>query len=773
MRKSVFKHRRLWLVSAVLAPMLLPAPAGAQVATGEPSTTDPASKSTAGQTTQAPTTTATPEGETEGLRDIIVTGTKTGEQNLQRTPIAVSVVDSRLLQDQGLSTVQDIANYVPNLTFTRNTGQAIIYIRGIGSSNAAAGSDPSVTQQIDGVYIARPTAQVGDFLDVERIEVLRGPQGTLYGRNAVGGTINIISRQPTDTFTGRFRVGYGNYDEKTAEGFVAGPLANGLSASLAGTYRQHDGYFNNIAPGAPDVGAAKRYGTRAQLRWEPGSNVDVTLRGDYQRIDDIFESYDHLLLRAPFNAPLANSLVGSFRDVAVNLAQTNEVDTGGVSLDINYRLGGGFALKSITAGRALKSRIVNDSDQTEINAQTLRVAENQRQFSQEFNLNYTGDRLQAVAGLFFFADRDEQINNNFQPPSIATPAPASAIIQAAPVIHTESYAAFVQGSFEVIDGLRAILGLRYTTENKRIDQNFTRTSLNPATLGANAPGFPIVFSAERKDDAFTPKFGIDYQITPTAFVYGSATRGFKSGGFNNTARAAATAGFNPEEIWAYEAGAKTQFLDRRVRVNLTGFIYDYTDLQVRQLLGPGNAFVANAASARVKGVELETLLKPSPEIQFSFNLSYLDARYRAFTTASVATSYATLIPGQRPSGVPGVNVYNASGNRLESTPKWSGVVGIDWTPRISDAYRFNAHVDVAFRGRTFFDASNIPISSQKRYGLLNANVGFGPDVGWKVEAFVKNAFDKKFYQVISGSGPEPGGIVGDPQTYGIRLGYTF
>lgn len=772
MRTPAHNRHILWLAAALVSPLAMAGVAGAQVATGEPSTTDPASTGTSAQANQQPTT-VQEQPETEGLRDIVVTGTKLGTQNLQRTPVAVSVIDSKLLQDQGLSTVQDVANYIPNLTFTRNTGQAIIYIRGIGSTNAAAGSDPSVTQQVDGVYIARPTAQVGDFLDVERIEVLRGPQGTLYGRNAVGGTINIISRQPSDILTGRFRVGYGAYDEKTAEGFVSGPLANGLAASIAGTYRQHDAYFHNIVPGVPDVGSAERYGGRAQLRYEPASNVDVTLRGDYQRIDDVFESYDHLLLPAPFNAPLANSLVGSYRDVAINIPQTNKVSTGGVSLDVNWRLGGGFALKSITAGRKLKSRIVNDNDQTEVPSQVLRVDENQKQFSQEFNLNYTGSRLQAVAGVFFFADRDEQINNNNQPPSIATPAPASAIVQAAPVVHTESFAVFAQGSYELLDRLRAVAGLRYTTEKKRIDQNFTRTSLNPATLGANAPGFPIIFTTDRRDDAFTPKFGLDYQITLTVFVYGSATRGFKSGGYNNAARAPATAGFNPEKLWAYEAGAKTQFLDRKLRVNLTGFIYDYTDLQVRQLIGPGNAIVTNAASAKIKGVELETLLKPVPVVQLSFNLSYLDTRYREFTTASIATSYARLIPNQRPGGVPGVNVFDASGNRLESTPRWSGVVGVDLTPPVGDGYRLDAHVDLGFRGLTYFDASNIAIASQKAYALLNANVGFGPLTGWKVEAFVKNALDRKYYQVISGSGSEPAGIVGDPRTYGVRLGYTF
>lgn len=537
----------------------------------------------------------------------------------------------------------------------------------------------------------------------------------------MGGTINIISRQPSKTPTGRVRVGYGNYNAKTAEAYLSGPLADTVSASIAGTYRDHDAFFNNVVPGAPDVGEAKRAGARAQLRYEPTADLDVTLRGDYSLIDENYESYDHLLGRLPYNAPLANALVGSYRDVAINEDQRNKVDTGGVSLDIDYRLGGGLGFKSITAFRKLKSEIFNDSDASDVRAQLLRVVEKQRQFTQEFNLSYAGDRLNAVAGLFFFGDRDFQLNNNNAGPSVATPAPRAAIVQAAPTVHTRSYAAFAQANYEVVPNLRVILGIRYTTEKKTFDQNFTRTSLNPATLGVSAPGFPIIFSAERKDHAFTPKFGIDFQATRDVFLYGSVTRGFKSGGFNNTANAAATAGFDPEKITAYEAGAKTQFLDRKLRVNLTGFSYDYKDLQVRQLIGIGNAVVSNAASARVRGIELETLAKPVPWVQISANLSYLDAKYRKFTTASIATSYANLIPNQVVRN--GVATFDASGNRLQATPRWSGVFGIDLTPNVSAEYDLDVHIDYAFRGRAFFDASNIPISSQKSYGLLNANIG--------------------------------------------------
>ena len=765
------KNSGLLLAGVVLLPLAWCGSASAQsVGTAPPSgsvsdrTQRPSGGEGQTQTADGVSTDAT-VGDQSGLSDIIVTGTKLGTQNLQKTPAAVSVIDSKLLDQQGLNTLQDAAAYVPNVTFQRFGTSAGVYIRGIGSNSTNAGSDSSVTQQVDGVYIARPTAQTGDFLDVERIEVLRGPQGTLYGRNAVGGTFNIISRQPSNTFGGQVRVGYGAYNEVTAEGFVTGPIvADQLSASLSATYRDHDAYFQNIVPGVPSLGAAHRFGTRAQLRWAPTAAFDVTLRGDYSLIRDIAENYDQLLRPVAF-APLASSLVGSYRQNAVDGSQNANVDSGGVSLDANYRFGNGFAVKSITAWRKLKSSSNNDNDATEIPVQFLNQTERQRQFSQEFNLNYQAQRLRGVVGLYYFGDQDNQVNFGPVPPSVATPAARSALLNAQASVRTRSYAAFAQGSYEILPHLDLILGARYTTETKDFDQNFARTSLNPATLGISAPGFPILFGIGRTDKAFTPKFGIDYQVTPDVFLYGSVTRGFKSGGFNNAATSAATAGFNPEKIWAYEAGIKTQFFDRRVRVNLTAFDYDYSDLQVRQFISVGNAVISNAASAKVKGVELETLFRPASDVQLSGNVAYLDAHYGSFTAAPIASAYGYLFPT-------GAISFDASGNRIENSPQWSGIAAIDYTPKVGN-YRFTAHLDYALRGKVFFDPSNVAIASQGPVGLFNANISVGPERGVRIEAFVKNLTDKKYFVLIAGNGLVPAGLSADPRTYGVRIGFEF
>ncbi|MBL4801592.1 MAG: TonB-dependent receptor [Emcibacter sp.] len=716
--------------------------------------------------TQAIATANANENNDFALEEIVVTASKTGAQGLQSTAIAVSVIGGSLMEEQGLHNIKDLASYVPGLTFGRNIATAIIYMRGIGSNG---GSDPSVTTQVDGVYIARATGQMSDFLDVERIEVLRGPQGTLYGRNATGGTINIISRQPSSEFEGKIGLAYGNYNTFEGGAYLTGPLSGDkLTASLALNYRSHDAYFENIAPAGHDIATGNSGGGRLQVRWEPTENIVATTRADYAEVDEHIESYSHLVAALPFSAPLANSLVGSFSDVALDGDQTLESWIGGVSEEINWQINDDLTLNSTTAWRRTKTRAFNDNDASELDLLYFRSTGDTTQFSQEVNLQYVGDRIRGVVGAFYLHDKDTPGSRVAIPPSVITPVHRAAIRGAFPTLKSNSFAIYAQGDYEILEDLRLILGGRYTTEKKTIDQSFEATSLNPASLGAVPPGFPITFFTERKDEAFTPKIGLDYQATEDVFLYASATKGFKSGGFNGQARSAESAGFAPEVIWSYEVGAKTEWFDDRLRVNVTGFYYNYEDLQVRQLLGPGNSVISNAASATIKGFELEAVARPTVDIQITTVLSYLNARYENFPTASIPGGFSPYVSNQNCAG--GVCTIDASGNLLNGAPKWSGMVAFDYTPQVGE-YDLRVHLDYAFRSRTYFDASNITESSQEAYGLINANLGFGSseDGGWQFEVFGKNLANRGYYQIVAGNGPAPGAIVGDPRTFGVRV----
>jgi iron complex outermembrane recepter protein len=708
----------------------------------------------------------------DSLAEIVVTATKTGSQQLQKTPVAVSVVGGEFMAIQGLSNIKDLAPYVPSLTFSQNTAAAIIYIRGIGSNNVAAGSDPDVTMQVDGVYIARPIGEFSDFLDVDRVEVLRGPQGTLYGRNAVGGTINVISRQPTDTPTGEVRVTGGNFSLLQGDAYVSGPIRDNLQASIAVTFKTHSPYFDNIVPGKPGVGEANRGGGHLQLRAELTDQLTATTRADFSRVGgERFESYSQVVAPTPFPS-LANSIVGSFRQVALNGDQYLNQENGGVSEDLTFQLSPELLLKSITAWRRSSFSLTNDNDATEFTLQQSHQAESDSAVSQEFNLQYRSGPLRSVAGVYYFSDADIQRQTVDVPPSVITPAPRALFVAVSPDIKSRSYAFFAQASYTMVERLTATLGARYTSERKTLDQDVLRSSENPATFGAVLPGFPIGFHSSRDDSAFTPKIGLDYQLTEDALLYASATKGFKSGGFNFSATTPATAGFAPEKIWSYEGGLKTEWLEHRLRVNATGFYYDYTDLQVQQLISAGTLTIGNAATAHVKGLELEAVGKVTRDLQLTLNGSFLDARYGTYNNASVPSGLVRFVPGE--TCVATVCTVDASGRRLNQAPRFSALAAIDETHGFG-TLSATAHVDYSWRDHTFFDPSNVLVASQGSYGLLNASLGLGSSgiTGWRAEIFGRNLTDKGYYQTIAASSVTVNGLVGDPRTYGLQLNWHW
>jgi iron complex outermembrane receptor protein len=703
------------------------------------------------------------------LQEIVVTATKTGAESLQKTPLAISVVGGEQLVSQGLRNIHDLAQFVPNVTYGQNTASAEIYIRGIGSNNIGAGSDPDVTTQVDGVYIARPSGQLSDFLDVDRIEVLRGPQGTLYGRNAVGGTINVISRKPSNESGGRVELAGGNFGFGQTEAYVTGPVvADRLQGSLAFNYIHHDPYFRNIV--GPDVGAANRGGGRAQLRWEPTADIDATTRMDLSLSDESFESYSNLITRVPFPA-LANTLVGNFRDVALGDPQLMRTKMGGVGEEVNWHISEQLALKSITAWRTTRYQFSNDNDATEKQIQFSHQQETDQQVSQEFNLQYTRERFKGVTGLYFFHDQDHQTNDVLVPPSMVTPAARALFNQVSPLVRSTSGAIFSQGTVNLTHSLSLTGGARYTSENKKMDQIYTRLSENPGKPGVPFPGFPSAFHLSNDYSAFTPKFGLDWQTTDSVLLYVSATRGYKSGGFNFSAAAPSSASFQPEKIWSYEGGAKTQWLNQRLRVNATTFYYDYTNLQVQQLIAAGVLSIGNAATARVKGAELELLAKPAGDLQLTVNFAALDARYDRFTAASVPQGLTGLVPNAICVGI--TCTVDASGNYLNSAPKFSALIALDYSRPVA-GLEWSAHADYAWRARTYFDPSNVAAMSQGPYGLVNAQIGLGDRAqSWRVQLWGKNLADRTYYVITSASGLSVAGFSGDPRTFGIRLTHSW
>jgi iron complex outermembrane recepter protein len=705
------------------------------------------------------------DGPDTGLSEVVVTATKVGATSLQKTPLAIAAFTADQLNESLALNVKDIALYTPNLQVSQVATNAVIAIRGIGSNNVYAGSDPDVTMQIDGVYIARPSGQFADFLDLDRVEVLRGPQGTLYGRNAVGGTINLISRQPTDSFDSQQVFTFGNYGLAQGQAYVSGPLIPGtLQGSLSMDYIYHDDYELNVAPDAQrGIDNANHGGVRGQLRYEPADNIDMTTRADWSYLHESTESYDHLVVPYPTDT-LGATIIGNYNRVALNTPQTNYQHAGGISEDVNVRFGDHYSLRSISAYRTDSYSYFLDTDDTPLNVNFGPIQETERQVTQELDFNANYSHLTAVAGLFYFYEDDQQVSE------VIVPA-ASAAKATEPEVWTHSGAAFAQATYEFLPDLKLTVGGRYTRETKSVEANYEGLKLSPslAPIG-NLPGFPINFSTAPTFDAFTPKFGLDWQATPDALLYASATRGYKSGGVNFAATSLSTASFQPEYIWSYEVGAKTEWLDRRLRANLTAFYYDYKNLQVQSSLAAGVSVIGNAATATDKGLEAELVAQVTPAFQVNAEVSYLDARYSSFPDASVPSALKQFVVGD-PNYDSTRSTYDASGNYLNYAPRYSGSVRGQYDWRLSSTAALFARGDVYYQSRTYYDPSNSLLLSQAGYPLVNASLGYRSDVnGWTFELWGKNLADRQYLIAMAASSLEPAGVAGAPRTFGIRIG---
>lgn len=673
--------------------------------------------------------------------DILVTANRTGATRLSDTALAVTAFSQDTLDKTGIKDVRDLTALTPNLQVTQNASFSQVYIRGIGSNNVFGGSDPSSTIHLDGVYLARPASYLSNFLDVERIEVLRGPQGTLYGRNSVGGTINVVSRRPGSQLEARLQATGGNYGLARLEGYISGPVAGDtVGASLSLLASRRDGYLRNVVPGVGDADNEGTMGARAQIRLTPSAPLEIVLRGDILDSDDALAGYVKLLQTT--TDPLANSVLGDFRRVALNVQPGSKRRQWGGAGEVTYALGGGIDLKSLTAYRANRLTQVGDTDGTALNIRRTDQFEDQHQFSQEVNLTGKTGGLTFILGGYYF---DEHIVVDSSVTTFASNLRANF----SPVIDTSAWAGFAQGTYALTDWASLTAGIRYTRETKDFAQRATNFS---TVTGLPLATYPRTYSVSATYDAWTPKFGVELRPTEGVLLYASATKGFKSGGYNFSSANPAQ-GFAPETLWAYEGGAKLTLFDRLLRLDATYFHYDYTDLQVQSFLTPGVIDITNAADAKVDGVEVEAVLRPARMLQLGTNVAYLDARYANYTSA--------LLPGNI--------AFDASGNRLNLSPKWSYGLWAQADVPVGDGSLF-ARGEYSHRTRQFFTAANRGLDQQAPYSLVNASIGYSfPGDHFEVIAFGRNLGDTDYVTSTASFASGIVGRVGEPRTYGLRL----
>jgi iron complex outermembrane receptor protein len=566
--------------------------------------------------------------------DIVVTARRRAE-SLQDVPISVTAIDGGTLEDQGAVDLTAVMQRSPNTTLqiARGSNSTLIgFIRGVGQQDPLWGFEPGVGLYIDDVYVARPQGAVLDIFDVERIEVLRGPQGTLYGRNTIGGAVKYVTRRLGDEFSGRLRASYGSYNQMDLVGSIVAPIGDTLSVGGAVAYLQRDGYGTNLNTGAEhynkDVLAA-----RVSVEFAPTPDLFFRVAGDYVR-DESNARHGHRLIGnagIPAYTPLPNEY-----DTRGGAGDHNRVETRGISLTGEYHANEALILRSITAYRDGETRGQIDFDGTPLPTLDIPAFYEDDQFSQELQLVYESGSIQGIAGLYYLDGRaagafDTVLGN------------AGVTIAASGSVDTRSLAAYTDFSWSISDQFRVSAGARYTSDRREA------LVLRQTYLGLISPFFggaarnPIVtntnYTNTRTDEQFTPRLSVSYLPTRDLTFYAAYSRGFKSGGFDMRGDASLTPntvnGYDPETVDAYEVGMKAYALDRALYFSAAAFYSDYKDQQITVQVPVGAnvaSFVNNAADSRIWGIELEARANISDNFSIAAMFGYLNADFRRVIT---------------------------------------------------------------------------------------------------------------------------------------------
>jgi iron complex outermembrane recepter protein len=689
------------------------------------------------------------------LEEVVVTATRRAT-SIQDVPIAISALTADALTQAGVNRVDDLASAVPN-TFI-NTGGGLrttsVTVRGISSNPNNPGVDPSVGVFVDGVYMSRPTTLNASLYDLERIEVVRGPQGALYGKNTIAGALNFISKLPTEEFTGEARLSYGNHADTSVFGVLSGALGSDrVLGRISGSFQQRDGLTKNLATGT-QLDDIDSQSARATLLWKPMDTIDVIVRGDTSR-DRTNAGSSEIYRNGAFEVtPLADASpwdrrVSNDRDTVQNR------DTDGASLQIDVDAMDGV-LTSISAYRQFDWHNVADNDFTVLNMLSSGIDENQSEWSQELRFVSGSDGpLQYVAGAFYS-------NQSLDTASVATVGPDLGIYptEVQGVINadltTESFAAYGQVAYDFAERWNATLALRYSNESKDVEHQQTGDPFQ--ILLQDQP----LQRLSRSDSELSPSASLTYEFSDVARAYASYGRGFKAGGYNVFSISMTDpAEYEPEVVDSYELGFKAMLADERVRLNAALFYMDYQDLQVNQLVlenGVPQFTTSNAASATSQGIEVELTAKVTDTLEGSLNYGYADATYDDFRNANLAGD-------------------DYSGNRLPEAAKHTVSAALDYHRLLGAALQFTARADVTYRSAAYFEPANVTDYEQGGYALLGARVGLASANGhWGVTAWGRNLADED-YVAFRGDGViVPGQAIqtlGLPRTYGIELNVGF
>ncbi|MBY6191151.1 TonB-dependent receptor [Microbulbifer agarilyticus] len=691
------------------------------------------------------------------LEEVTVTAQKR-EQSLQEVPVAVSAISEAQLMDNGITDMTEIQKMSPNTTLqvSRGTNSTLTaFIRGIGQQDPLWGYEPGVGIYIDDVYIARPQGAVMDVFDVERIEVLRGPQGTLYGKNTIGGAVKYVTKKMTGDTEVSIGSSLGSYNQRDLKFKASTAMTDKLNIGAAVASFNRDGFGENVRTGADQYNKDILAG-RLSLEYSATDDLFFRFAAD-KTIDKSASKHGHR-----FNPGInGEAVLGSIYDTESNLPSDNRVETSGMSLTAEWQASDSITIKSVTANRKGETETVIDFDSVNSASFDVPAVYDDEQFSQEFQLIWQGDSADLVSGIYYY---DGTAAGGYD----AVLDPITVAVNGE--VDTKSLSAYAHYNWQFADQWNLNLGGRYTRDEKEADVYNAvvaglGSDLSHDKYYANSAD-PVVLAVRTdytNDDSwgeFTPRVGLDYQVSDDAMVYASYSSGFKSGGFDMrgvaTANPQTTEGYAPETVDTVEFGWKLDLLNNRMRLNGALFRADYTDMQLttQRLLDDGTTAgdVLNAGKSRIQGIELEASLALTDNLSANANLGWVDAEFIEFISG-------------------GMDISDT--RDMQNTPDTTAMVQLNWSLPVAGG-EMVVVPSASYRSDTqIFETPSI--LDQKGYTLVDLTATYySADGNWNLGLQGKNLTDTEYR--IAGydfGGPFQTGFYGAPRTIALTGNYNF
>ncbi len=761
-------------------------------------------------------------GGSKALEETVVTAQRRAE-SIQDSSLSIVALSAQEMTDNNVTQVRDLAKIVPGLQIGQAGAATQIYIRGIGDFGSTSQTNPAVAFNVDGVYVARPAGVEGNFYDLERVEVLKGPQGTLYGRNATGGAINVITQKPNfDSFGGYGSLDVGNYDKVAFQGAVNLPVTEEFALRAAVNIVDRGPYVNY------NFGDDKQESVRLHSLWQPSERLSWLLSADYTHVGGggteyvplntipgvgdewtsitdprVSAFYDQLAVKSNLCLPVPlSSYAGACPQNPLPFYQLVEPFTGdrgntdnkfwSVSSELNYE----FDFATLTVLPAYRSVELDYNTYPggflfDISAEDK--PETSKASSLEIRLANETENFKWVGGLYYFDEKQRGL--------AMVDAGFVQYILIDQALDTTSYAGFGQATYSLFDNFRLIGGARYTSDDKKITPESYHLQGSAGYLtavgGGCVPGpvggtaligcqLPSVVGDDTFDE-FNWKVGAEYDVADDNMLYGIVSTGFKAGGFYNGEDSSGGAGsYDPETVLAYQVGSRNRFLDQTLQLNMEAFYYDYKDHQepviIRDVRGTTVQSQQNAGDGTIYGMDLDLVYLATENGTLHVAVEYLDTEYDEFTyTSPILPPLPLFIPP----GASGCDVTDSateqsvdcSGFPLTRSPEWSGSIGYNHNFNLADGGVVEAEANMHFASSQYLSTDYLPISHISSFETYNAMLTYrAPEDAWALSAYVQNITDEAVYTSAIRSSFVVGfssASLAPPRTYGMRLSMNF